>query len=345
MVILKKDITTLKEYSMPIESNIPFDSAKIDYVVACSGGNDSVALLQFMIENHEPGTFLALYNDTGWAREDWPARVEEIIKVCTEKNIPFVSTKSIGFIEMVKKHKGFPMPASAMQFCTSELKTGPTLSFLREHDPHLNWTIVTGRRREESQNRAGLALVEESTKVYEGRDVYNPIILHDVPMRDELIRSFGFEPLSHSSMECFPCVCSKRDDIKMLKDYPGVVTVIKDLEIGMGHTRNGKPRVMFRPYRSGGGIGIEQVMTWANGKRGNKVDYIPKEYQITGVNYAGYRGNMKPDERVSFWANIKQQCVDLGYDLSDLPTDIAYDDDTKEGQEFARQCDGGLCGN
>jgi hypothetical protein len=328
-----------------IEINIPFDADKIEYVVACSGGNDSIALIQLMLEKCSPEQFLVLYNDTGWARGDWPGRIKEVEAALTNKNVSFVRTVSMGFEALVKKKKGFPMPASKMQFCTESLKTKPTLHFLQENDPDALWTVVTGRRREESNNRAGLDMLEENTRVYQGRDVYNPLIMYDVPGRDTLINAFGFAPLPHSSMECFPCVCSKKSDFRMLAKYPERIQMIKIIELEMGHTSNGKPRTMFRPYRSGGGIGIEQVMTWASGGTGTKVDVIPDEYQISGVDYAGYRGNMKPEERAEFWAGIKQQCIVLGYDLKNLPTDIAYDDLSEEGQAFDRQCDGGLCGN
>tara|TARA_Y100000310_G_scaffold142402_1_gene141886 strand:- start:16042 stop:17037 length:996 start_codon:yes stop_codon:yes gene_type:complete len=328
-----------------VETTIPFNPSKIRYVVACSGGNDSIALIQFMLDNHAPDTFLVLYNDTGWAREDWPDRIENVRSALKKIGVSFATTVSMGFKELARDRKGFPMPASAMQYCTSELKTGPTMKFLRENDPKGLWTVVTGRRREESNNRAGLAMLEEETRVYEGRDVYNPLVMHNEDARDVLIRKFGFEPLPHSSMECFPCVCSKRDDFKMLSEYPERIIEIKNLEIELGHTRNGKPRTMFRPYRSGGGIGIEQVMKWATGPMGTKVHEIPQEYQIPGVDYSGYRGDMKSEERAAYWANIKEQCVALGYDLRNLPTDIAYDDTTEEGREFARQCDGGLCGS
>ena len=50
-------------------------------------------------------------------------------------------------------------------------------------------------------------------------------------------------------------------------------------------------------------------------------------------------------EKESFWAGIKKQCISLGYDMKNLESDVAYDDNTKEGREFARQCDGGYCGN
>jgi hypothetical protein len=330
--------------SSALISNLPINLLGITHVLASSGGNDSIALIQYMLENHPNDKFLVLYNDTGWSREDWPARIQALSDKLASMGILFLTTKSIGFEKMVENHKGFPMPASAMQFCTSDLKTTPTREFLEKCDPARQWTVVTGRRREESSNRAGLSMLEPETKIYLGRDVYNPLIMHDSVMRDELIYRFGMEPLPHSSMECFPCVCSKRSDLQMLKEYPSTVAKIKSMELRAGHTSNGKPRTMFRPYRNGGGVGIEQVIAWAVGGRGTKLHDIPKEYQIKGVDYSKYRGDLDKDQRVAFWADIKAQCVALGYDLSDLPTDLAYDDASKEGQEFARQCDGGLCG-
>ncbi len=328
-----------------IETNLDFDVEKIEYVVASSGGNDSICLVEFMINNFAPGSFIVLYNDTGWARKDWPARIDMISEMLKEKGVPFVKTISEGFENVVKERKGFPMPASSMQFCTQELKTRPTLEFLTEHDPNCNWTIVTGRRREESNNRAGLEMYEYDTSIYKGRDVYNPLITFSEQARDEYIYNFGLTPLPHSSMECFPCVCSNKEDLKSLRQWPDKIIEIKELEVSMGHTRNGKPRVMFRPYRCGGGVGIESAIAWAEGARGTKINEVPKEYQIPNVNYSKYRGDMTSAERVVFWNDIKSQCEELGYDLTDLPTDLAYDDTTTAGQEFSRQCDGGLCGN
>jgi 3'-phosphoadenosine 5'-phosphosulfate sulfotransferase (PAPS reductase)/FAD synthetase len=253
------------------ENNFEFDYSKIEYVVACSAGNDSICLAQYMLDNYPPSSFLVLYNDTGWARKDWPARIQKVSQMLKEKGVPFVRTISIGFEQMVREHKGFPMPASSMQFCTQELKTIPTLKFLKDHDPEGEWTIVTGRRREESNNRALLSMNEFNTKLYEGRDVFNPLIMFDEEMRDEKIVKFGLTPLPHSSMECFPCVCSNKADLVELKNWPGKLIQVKNLEIEMGHTRNGKPRVMFRPYRSGGGVGIESVIKWAESKRGTKI--------------------------------------------------------------------------
>lgn len=334
-----------EEMEIKFKSNIDFDTSKIDFVVACSGGNDSIALIEFMSKKYPKGSFLVLYNDTGWAREDWPERMALVSDMLKKKSIPFVTTISVGFEELVRERKGFPMPASSMQFCTQELKTKPTLKFLSENDPDSEWVVVTGRRRGESNNRAGLALIEEDTKIYEGRDVFNPLILHDEEMRDVLIYDFGLKPLPHASMECFPCVCCGKEDYKMMREFPNVIKRVKLMEREMGHTSNGKPRTFARPYKKGGAIGIEQVLEWAEGGRGYKVDHFPDDYKIPDIDYSGYRGGMSKEEREAFWLNIKNQCIAKGYNLRDLPTDIAYDDTSKEGTEFARQCDGGLCGN
>lgn len=280
------------------------------YVVTCSGGNDSVALIQYMLDNHR-GEFCVLYNDTGWARDDWPYRIEEIKARCElVEGVPFYITESEGMVSMVKRKKGWPMPASKMQFCTSELKEKPSLEFYKNIDPERDAIIVTGRRREESQNRASLALWQYGSKKHGGRDVFNPLINCIEQERDELIRRFGFEPLPHSSMECYPCVCANKTDLAAMPKNDPRIDLIESTELEMGHTRNEKPRTMFRPYRVGGGVGIRQAVEWGHGKRGYKSKEIPPEYIFKGA-------------------------------ASEGANDTAYSDNISE----QRQCDGGFCGN
>lgn len=285
------------------------------YFVACSGGNDSVALIQLMFMQSKD--FAVVYNDTGWARSDWPVRIKQISDWCFARGIAFHVTASEGMESLVKRKKGWPMPASAMQFCTGELKEKPTAELLSRIDPDGELVIVTGRRREESQNRATLPLWEYASEKHGGRDVWNPLINHDTVQRDELIRAAGFEPLPHSSMECYPCVCANKSDLAMLLQTPERMDLIERIEIDMGFTRNAKPRVMFRPYRVGGGIGIRQAVMWGAGHRGFKAEFTPNEYKQSG-----------------------EQCI-----MFEGVSDIAYDIDTRSGREFARQCDGGYCGN
>ena len=284
----------------------------MEYLVASSGGNDSIALMQLMHEKKKD--FGVVYNNTGWARDDWAARIKRVADWCFARGVVFYETKSEGMEALVRRKKGWPMPASAMQFCTSELKEKPTLELLDRIDADKELTIVTGRRREESQNRRDLAQYQDESKKHGGRDVWNPLYLHDEEMRDVLIKSAGFEPLPHSSMECYPCVCANKTDLScMPKDDPRIDEIEK-IEIEMGFTRNEKPRTMFRPYRVGGGVGFRMAVEWGHGKRGWKAPYVPEVYTFKG-------------------------------DATEAESDIAYDENTKEGREFARQCDGGYCGN
>ena len=286
------------------------------YIVTTSFGNDSVALIQWMHQHHK-GAFCALYNDTGWARKDWPLRVKQISALCFELGIHVYQTKSEGMANLVKRKKGWPMPASAMQWCTQELKEKPSLEFYAKHDPECNAIIVTGRRREESQNRVDLAMHQYKSEKHGGRDVYNPLVNHTESERDDLINSFGVDVLPHSSMECYPCVCANKSDLSEIPLNDERINDIEQLEISMGHTRNGKPRTMFRPYRVGGGVGIRQAVAWGRGERGFKSNYVPNEYK-------------QKNEQTEFFESV---------------SDVAYEIETKAGRELAKQCDGGFCGS
>lgn len=330
----------------------------LTYVVTCSGGNDSVALIQYMQENHK-GEFCVLYNDTGWSYDGWTERITKIANMCFEKGIMFHITQSEGMESLVKRKKGWPKPASNMQFCTQELKERPSLLFYQKHDrtivkltvDNTSWeteahpdemfafnskvnkrdkktgepihktkievldgaelTIVTGRRRQESQNRATLPLWQYESAKHGGRDVYNPLINFDEKERDKYIERFGLTPLPHQSKECF-CVCKSKSDLSTEpKDSPWIDRIEK-IELEMGHTKNGKPRTMFRPYRCGGAVGIRQVFEWGHGERGWKADHVPEAYKFKGDASVGFG-----DE---------------------------YYEETKKALEYARQCDGGFCG-
>ena len=95
------------------------------------------------------------------------------------------------------------------------------------------------------------------------------------------------------------------------------IQLIEIIETDLGFTRNKKPRVMFRPYRVGGGVGIRQAVAWGRGERGFKSTFIPNEYKFKG-------------EQTEMFEGV---------------SDVAYDLETKEGREFAKQCDGGFCGS
>lgn len=281
------------------------------HISTCSYGNDSIALIQFLI--NEGLDFAVLYNNTGWASDDWIYRVNEVNENLDLLEIPHYETQSEGMINLVKRKKGWPMPASNMQWCTQYLKEKPSNIFYESHDPECNFIVVTGRRREESQNRANLSIHEHNSEKHNGRDVWNPLALHDEQMRNDLIDQFGVEILPHSSRECWPCVCENREGLCQLSQDERRIDLIEVTEIEMGHTKNKKPRVMFRPYRHGDGVGIRQVIDWAKGGRGYKSLSMPDIYKYNEMNF----------------------------DLFDGIHDEIYESTL----ENKRQCDGGFCGN
>lgn len=281
------------------------------YISLCSGGNDSIALMQLMYSKRLD--FAVLYNDTGWARSDWPDRMEKIKKWCDDRGIEYIETKSIGMEALVKRNKGWPMPASRMQFCTGELKERPTLDYLEKIDPSRDLVIATGRRREESQNRANLPVHQPESKKHGGRDVWNPLASFNESERNTLILDAGFAVLPHSSMECYPCVCANKKDLAAMQHDSKRIAEIEAIELSLGMTKKGHPRVMFRPYRVGGGVGIQQAVDWGAGPRGYKSKEIPVKY--------------------------------LRSDVTEQQNDDLYDDATEIGKEMKRQCDGGFCGS
>lgn len=288
---------------------------KADYVLGLSGGNDSIALIQWAIDAGV--RFVGLYNDTGWAADFWPERISEMSEKLDSVGSKLYVTESIGMEALVRGKKGWPMPASKMQFCTRFLKENPTTEWLSEYDPECEITFVTGIRREESVNRRNAPLRVTASEKHGGRELYSPLVSVLEDERNALIEKLGMKVLPHQSMECWPCVCANKGDLTALSKDPARIDMIEAIEIDMGHTRNDKPRTMFRPYRVGGGVGIRQAVAWGTGSRGFKSHFTPNDYKVK-------------------W---------LGQDLFEGISDIAYDEDTEAGREFSRQCSGGFCGN
>jgi len=236
-------------------------------IIFSSCGNDSVALMQWANKNILGKKYIA-YSNTKWDAPFWPERVQ-IVKEYAERNgMEFVTIDSEGMEALVRRKKGWPMAASAMQFCTDELKARPAREWMLTIDPELEAKCFTGIRREESENRKDAPKFIEQSERHGGRDLYCPLVEFKEKERDELIRETGIEILPHSSMECFPCVNANRSDLKLLAKYQDRVSRIDKIEKEMGYTKNDKPRVMFRPYRHMGATGIREVIDWAMEAKG-----------------------------------------------------------------------------
>lgn len=230
-------------------------------IICCSGGNDSVALIQWAYETklHD---VTVLYNDTGWSISWWGERMDSIKALCCKYGFKYSTTKSMGFKNLVRLKKCFPMAASKMSFCSYYLKKQPTHEWLKNNNPLGNAVIYIGIRRCESQNRANHPRSIIADMRYDGRAMEFPPVTFSDMDRDLMQEKTGIDILLHGSMECFPCINSKRSDFRHLVRYPDRIEELANLEQEMGFTGKGKPRVMFRPYRHMGAIGIKEVVKW-----------------------------------------------------------------------------------
>lgn len=247
------------------------DSLNPDYVIKCSYGNDSIALIQFLHEynqKHPLGKVVVLYNDTGWASNWWPARVQKAERdlVLPYGFIP-ARTSSIGMAELVMSKQHWPN--SMMKFCTEDLKIRPTMAWLTQHDAQGKAVMVCGVRREESHRRRLWPEWVESSDQNEGRSDWSPLVEYTTEQRDALIRRAGWEPLPHRSREC-RCVLANAKDLSTWSDAD--LDDIEGLESRLGAYKDSKGvedkhgyRFMFRPStKAGNPQGIRQVVAWAH---------------------------------------------------------------------------------
>jgi 3'-phosphoadenosine 5'-phosphosulfate sulfotransferase (PAPS reductase)/FAD synthetase len=238
-------------------------------VISSSAGNDSVAMIQWAIENKVENLHV-VFSDTGWLAPGWIQRVERIHAWAETHGIKTHIINSIGMAELVRVKKGFP--GNAQQFCTAHLKGVPFLQWIDEADADFKAVVMVGKRRAESQDRADTPEFVYGSEYHGGRKLWHPLYLHTDKQRNDLLNRAGFEPLPHRSLECNPCVNANRADF--LRLTPGEIERVNDLEVEIG-----KP--MFRPKRFGA-LGIHGVIVWAKEGR-DRADIDEENSQCAGL--------------------------------------------------------------
>ena len=244
-------------------------------IISSSYGNDSVALIQWAIEQGLPDVYV-VYCDTGWAAPGWDDRVSECENWVREIGFIHIRVKSMGMEELVLMKKGFP--ANQYQFCTAHLKGIPFLTWIDEIDPQRRAMVMVGKRRAESRARAETPMYVYASEPHGERLLYHPLYMHTNEDRDALVRRAGFEILPHRSQECSPCVNANRADFKLMTTEQ--IERVCALEVELG-----KP--MFRPKRFGA-IGIHGVIAWAN--HGRKRMQLEPDELIAGSGCDGNYG-------------------------------------------------------
>ena len=233
-------------------------------IIFASYGNDSIALIQFA-KNKGLKEVVVIYSNTGWAADWWADRVIKGERLAESYGFKTGRTSSEGMEALVRRKKGWPMGGGAA-FCTAELKVIPALKWMEANDPDKEAVCLIGIRREESANRLQFPEWTEESPRHGDRELWAPLVRYREQERNELILQAGFEPLPHRSKECFPCVHANINDLRMLDEER--ILYIANIEESMGINSKGNPRVMFRPKRHQGAVGIEAVVDWANKPRG-----------------------------------------------------------------------------
>lgn len=254
--------TDSKQSSVPLSFDFGGEALRPDYVVKCSYGNDSIALLQYLHEydlRHQLGKVVVLYNNTGWAAKWWEGRVENGEKLARRFGFIPARTECIGFEELVWRHNGFP--DHMRRFCTSELKIIPTMNWLRVHDPEGIAEMVCGVRREESAERRNWPEYVDADDKNEGRPNWSPLVDCTEAQRNELIVKAGWVVLPHRSREC-RCINANSTDLKTWQE--GDIEQIERLERKLSDRNPGKIKLMFHPLRMRTRPqGIRDVIAWA----------------------------------------------------------------------------------
>lgn len=234
-----------------------------------SWGNDSTALLQWLIDNRPDDDITALYSNTGWADDAWQDRVDRLSAWAESHRITCATTQSEGMPALARRKKSWP--SNQFQFCTLELKILPAMAWLAKHDPEVKAICAVGVRRCESERRKNYPSIEYQSANHGGRDVHAFLADHTDAQRDELLRSADVPVLPHRSQECSPCVNANRADLLRLSEAR--IAEIEALETAMGFTKNDKPRTLFRPHKyKGYPVGIRAVVAWAQDGREKQPD-------------------------------------------------------------------------
>jgi len=252
-------------------------------IIFSSCGNDSVALIQWAIENDLRDIIVA-YSDTKWNSSEWGERVSSVKLFVESNGGEFVTIDSEGFENLVKRKKAFP--ANGMAFCSYELKIKPAMEWLEEIDPSKKATCHTGVMRIESKERANWPEVLEESPNHGGRKLVSPLACMTVNQRDALLARAGFEVLPHRSMECSPCINANIKDLQDMNDEDVVKVIDLEKKMGIGE-RSGKPKYMFRSNRMGGACGMAAVKKRAD-QGGGKFSELQED--LFGCN-SGFCGN------------------------------------------------------
>ena len=216
-------------------------------IATFSGGKDSLAALLW-IRNNFTKNFTTVFCDTGWEN---PITYRYIDKVSEKLGLDLVVLKSkkyAGLIDLAMKKKRFP--SSQRRFCTSELKSIPTIDYLLDvvND---DFILIQGIRAAESLSRSKMAeqcnyfkyYLEPYGKDKNGKDkfhtyrrrdilefskthatdVWRPVFIWTAQQVIDYILDNGLKPnplykMGFKRVGCFPCIMSAQTELYQITE-------------------------------------------------------------------------------------------------------------------------------
>lgn len=179
------------------------------YVLIANYGNESIALMQWVIEAELATQSTLVSINTGWAGEGWQQRVQAAEAYAQQHALHVVRLNTPAtFQALVADRQAFP--SKKFQWCASLLKGITINAWLDQQDPLGKCVILLAKRD------SNLPEFIEHSEYYQQRNVWHPLRHHTLEQRDALVSRAGFAVLAHRSLECEPCIHSAAGELRRL---------------------------------------------------------------------------------------------------------------------------------
>jgi len=200
-------------------------------VVQFSGGKDSTALVLWAIEQWGDD-FLPMFCDTGWEHPLTLGYIEHVNRTLLSGRLVVLKSEQFpqGMVQLVVKKKR--VPSAKARFCTDELKTEPSVLYIRDLKDEA--TVYQGIRADESKKRA-----DDGPRFFSDRYdcwIERPLYDWTVEQVFEMHRKHDVKPnplymLGAGRVGCFPCVQVNHAELKrMTETIPEIWDRMAELE-------------------------------------------------------------------------------------------------------------------
>lgn len=178
-------------------------------------GDESIALMQWLINKGHSSSVTLLYVDTGMIAKRFTARVKQALEYAKSHGFTVVKLNSpSSWSEMVLERKSFP--SKKFQWCAGFLKGLAINDYLDEVDLDGKKMILMAKRREASRANQLLPAAYFASEHFGERMVFYPLWEYDWNERNELIAEAGFELTYPRSLECEPCIHSSDASLALM---------------------------------------------------------------------------------------------------------------------------------